>query len=77
MLTTDGGEGDTPLQIFTQNTMPLCHSGLFSHNLWDTCAGARSIMTNALSFISACFPNPHAAGRRFEILNVEFLILNV
>ena len=38
---------------------------------------SENIMTNALSFISACFPNPHAAGRQFEILNVEVLILNV
>ena len=37
MLTADGEAGDTLLRIFSQNTMPLYRSGLFFHNLWDTC----------------------------------------
>lgn len=39
MLTADGEAGDTPLQFFTQNTMPLSLSGLFFHNHWGTCGG--------------------------------------
>ena len=38
MFTADGEAADTPLRIFTQNTMPLSCLGLFFHNLWDTYA---------------------------------------
>ena len=38
MLAADSEVGDTPLRFFTQNTMPLYRLGLFSHNLWNTCA---------------------------------------
>ena len=41
MLAADSEMGDTPLRFFTQNTMPLCRFGLFSHNLcvWGTSDG--------------------------------------
>ena len=44
MIYADGKAGDTSLRIFTQNTMPLCLSGLFFHNLWETCLPPRPLL---------------------------------
>ena len=50
MLSADGEAGDILLQIFAQNTMPLCHLGLFSHNLWDTCDNSNAYIPKQPGF---------------------------